>query len=107
MTDSDTVIGIDFISTDSDGGLYGLYESPDGGKHWKKLTQSRTIYDLLRFAKHQYGNDTPMVMPQIIQQLLQYEFLTERERHALLALHKPTEEKTTKWFKRFLNWFRS
>lgn len=105
MTDSDTVIGIDFISTDSDGGLYGLYESTDGGTHWKKLTESRTIYDLLQFAKDQYGSDTPMVMPQIIQQLLQYEFLTEREKHTLLALDNPTE-KPTKWFKRFLNWFR-
>jgi hypothetical protein len=103
MTDNDTVIGIDFITTDSNGGVYGLYESVDGGAHWKKLTESRIIYNLIEFAKDQYSSTTPMVVSHAIQQLLQYEILTEREKHKLLALHKPTKQ-STNWFKKLVNW---
>lgn len=105
MTNSNTVIGIDLISTDRDGGIYGLYTSLDGGSNWQKLTQSRTIFTLLEFAKMNYNSDTPMVIPQTIQQLIQYELISVRETNAILAQQK-SAEKNKNWYRRFLNWLR-
>jgi len=105
MTNSNTVIGIDLIKTDSDGGMYGLYTSLDGGSNWKKLAQSRTIFTLLEFAKTNYKSDTPMVIPQTIQQLIQYELISARETDAILVQQK-TAEKNKKWYRLFLNWLR-
>jgi len=106
MTDSDTVIGIDFISTDSDGGLYGLYESTDGGEEWMPLLESRNICDLLDYAKARYGNDTPMVMQQHIQDILLVQIIEEATAQKLKHQKNLPKKSRESWLMKILNIFR-
>jgi hypothetical protein len=99
----DVIIGIDFIRSESDGGVYGFYESKDGGYEWIKLIESKKIYDLLKFAKDEFSECTPLVMPAQIQELLRYEILSEREIKKLFEeniKHKQT------WFSRVIQFFK-
>lgn len=73
------IIGIDLVRTDSEGGWYGIYESYNHGERWNMVTQSRTIESLINFAKLKYEKSTPMIMTEQIQQLLEYEFMSEKE----------------------------
>ena len=104
MLDSEKIIGIDLVRIDGEDGIYGIYESVDGGEEWRKLAESQKIYDLLQFAKTRYTDATPMVMPQQIQNILTYEIMEE----AAELKRKKAQAENTKlnWFARLLLFFK-
>jgi hypothetical protein len=104
MLDSEKIVGIDLVRVDGDTAVYGIYESADGGEEWMPLLESQKICDLLDYAKARYGNDTPMVMQQHIQEILLVQIIED-------AKANPKNRKTTpvppsSWLMRFLNFFR-
>lgn len=103
MLDSEKIIGIDLVRIDGEDGIYGIYESVDGGEEWRKLAESQKIYELLQFAKTKYSDATPMVMPQQIQNILTYEIMEE----AAEMKRKAAEKKPKlNWFTRLLYFFK-
>lgn len=78
-SESNRVIGIDLLTNDCDGGVYGLCESLDGGETWIVIESGRSIEGLLEFAKVLYEKNTPMVMHQQIRELARWEIAGERE----------------------------
>jgi len=103
MLDSEKIIGIDLVRIEGEDGIYGIYESVDGGEEWRKLGESKKIYELLQFAKTEYSDTTPMVLPQQIQNILTYEIMEE----AAELKRKAAEEKAKlNWLARFLNFFK-
>ena len=103
MLDSEKIIGIDLVRIEGEDGIYGIYESVDGGEEWRKLGESKKIYELLQFAKIEYSDATPMVLPQQIQNILTYEIMEE----AAEMKRKAAEEKPKlNWFTRLLHFFK-
>jgi hypothetical protein len=104
MLDSEKIIGIDLVRIDGEDGIYGIYESVDGGEEWRKLAESKKIYDLLQFAKNKFSDATPMVLPQQIQNILTYEIMEE----AADLKRKKAQAETPKlnWFVRLLLFFK-
>ena len=102
MVNSRRIIGIDFIRTDPEGGMYGIYESYNSGENWHMVTQSRTIESLINFAKLKYNKNTPMIMTEQIQQLLDYEFMCEKERFQISKQEKAVKQIVNKtgWMQR-------
>lgn len=79
MPDKEKIIGIDLVRIDGENGIYGIYESANGGEEWRKLAESQKIYELIQFAKTQFATATPMIIPPQIQNLLTYEIMGEAE----------------------------
>lgn len=104
MLDSEKIVGIDLVRMDGDTAVYGIYESADGGEEWMPLLESRNICDLLDYAKARYGNDTPMVMQQHIQDILIVQIIEEAK--ANLKNGKTVPPPPPSWLMRFLNFFR-
>jgi len=103
MLDSEKILGIDLVRIDGEDGIYGIYESVDGGEEWRKLAESKKIYELLQFAKTKFSDATPMVLPQQIQNILTYEIMEE----AADMKRKAAEEKANRnWFTRLLHFFK-
>lgn len=102
MVHSNRIIGIDLIKTDTEGGWYGIYESYNEGANWHMVTKSRTIESLINFAKLKYNKNTPMIMPDQIQELLKYEFICQQERNKILK-QQITQDG---WFKRLITFFK-
>lgn len=103
MLDSEKIIGIDLVRIEGEDGIYGIYESVDGGEEWRKLAESQRIYDLLQFAKSRYTDATPMVMPQQIQMTLTYEIMEEA---AEMKRKAAEEAPKLNWFARLLYFFK-
>jgi hypothetical protein len=106
MLNSEKIIGIDLVRIDGDQGVYGIYQSVDGGGEWEKLTEASRVYDLLDYAKDKFSNTTPMVIPQQIQSILRYEIMEEAATEKLKAATnkvEPVQPKTnTIWWRRLL-----
>jgi hypothetical protein len=104
MLDSEKIIGIDLVRIDGEDGIYGIYESVDGGEEWMPLLESRKICVLLDYAKARYDESTPMVLPQQIQNILTYEIMEE----AAELKRKKAQAENTKlnWFARLLLFFK-
>jgi hypothetical protein len=106
MLNSERIIGIDLVRIDGDQGVYGIYQSVDGGGEWEKLTEASRVYDLLDYAKDKFANTTPMVIPQQIQSILRYEIMEEAATEKLKAVTnkvEPVQPKTnTIWWRRLL-----
>lgn len=107
MLDSEKIVGIDLVRMDGDTAVYGIYESADGGEEWMPLLESRNICDLLDYAKARYGNDTPMVMQQHIQDIMLVQIIEEmkfkKNREATRAVRN---RKPKNWITRILDFFR-
>jgi hypothetical protein len=103
------IVGIDLLSNDDGGGLYGLCESHDGGETWKVVHEGRSIDGLLEFAKLAYSESTQMILPQQIRELLKYEFLETRELKRLGYLQAKEEPPLMppflSWWERLLKRF--
>ena len=95
MLESERIVGIDLVRIQDDEGIYGIYESVDGGEQWKQLAESRKLCDLLDYAKTRFPETTPLVMPQHIQNAVTYEIMEEA---AEARLRKSTPRKN--WLKR-------
>jgi len=106
MLDCDKIVGIDLARMDGECAVYAIYESSDGGNEWMPLLESRKIYDLLDYAKARYGNETPMVMQQHIQDILLVQII-EEAKHTKKASTAPADTSTQKkWFRRLLDFFK-
>lgn len=103
MLDSEKIVGIDLVRMDGETAVYGIYESSDGGEQWMPLLESRKICDLLDYAKARYGNDTPMVMQQHIQDILLVQIIEDAKR---MIRKKPQQEKQESIFRRILKFFK-
>jgi len=102
---SSQIIGIDFIKTDIGGGVYGLYESFDGGDRWVLVAKGRKIDDMLETSKIRYSENIRMVMPHLITEMLRFEFLEERELKKIkLWESKPLPPKLC-WWKQIIKFF--
>ncbi len=104
MIHNNRIIGIDLIKTDTEGGVYGIFESYNEGKDWCVVTQSRTIESLINFAKLKYEKSTPMIMTEQIDQLLRYEFISEKEKNKI----QQKEQKNIKmtWIRKLITFFK-
>ena len=99
------IIGIDLLSNDDGGGLYGLCESHDDGETWRVVEQGRSIDGLMEYAKLLYSDSTTMILPTHIRELLKYEFLEERELRKLgylKAKDEPLMPPILSWWERLL-----
>ena len=45
MLDSEKIIGIDLVRIEGDQGVYGIYQSVDGGGEWEKLIEASRVYE--------------------------------------------------------------
>lgn len=99
------IVGIDLLSNDDGGGLYGLCESVDGGETWKVVQKGRKIDELLEYAKLLYSDSIKMVLPQQIREILKYQFLEEQELRKL-GCNKMQEDRymppLLSWWERLL-----
>lgn len=95
MLESEYIVGIDLVRIEQDEGIYGIYESVDGGEQWKPLIESQKICDLLDYAKARFPETTPLVMPQHIQNILKFQIMEEA---AEARRRKPTVREN--WLKR-------
>jgi hypothetical protein len=102
------ILGIDLERMDGERGIYGVYESLDGGNEWSKLAESTKVYELIQFARSRYDEDTPMVMHDHIQKIMMYEVVEEAERYKIKV--RQDAEKANKqnqgWFSRFTKFFK-
>lgn len=105
--DNQKIIGIDLINIDMDGGVYGIYESNNSGKNWHIVTKSKTIESLVNFMKLKYNPSVPLIMTDQMQEILRYEFISERERiynkispQEKISLLQRCVRKLTTFFKR-------
>ena len=99
------IVGIDLLSNDDGGGLYGLCESVDGGETWRIIHEGRSIDGLLELAKLSYSESVTLVLPHQIRELLKYEFLEERELKKLgylKAKEEPLMPPFLSWWERLL-----
>lgn len=102
------IVGIDLLSNDDGGGLYGLCESVDGGETWRIIHEGRSIDGLLELAKLSYSESITLVLPHQIRELLKYEFLEERELKKLgylKAKEEPLMPPFLSWWERLLKRF--
>ncbi len=102
------IVGIDLLSNDDGGGLYGLCESVDGGETWRIIHEGRSIDGLLELAKLSYSESVTLVLPHQIRELLKYEFLEERELKKLgylKAKEEPLMPPFLSWWERLLKRF--
>jgi hypothetical protein len=106
MFSSETVIGIDLVRMDGEDGIYGVYESVDGGNEWQVLAESKKVYELIQFARSRYSEDTPMVMHDHIQRIMMYEVIEEAERYKIKVKQDEQKAKSKSWFTRILQFFR-
>ena len=99
------VIGIDFLNTDEEGGMYALFESNDGGDSWTIIENGRQIEGLLNHAKQKYDENIPMILPFHVREMLECEIIEQqREKRKRLKLTKPNL--TASWWKKLLDRFR-
>lgn len=103
---TEPIIGIDLVRMDGEDGIYGVYESVDGGNEWQILAQSKKVYELIQFARSRYSEDTPMVMHDHIQRIMMYEVIEEAERFKLKAKQNEQEANCKSWFSKILKFFR-
>jgi hypothetical protein len=102
------IVGIDLLSNDDGGGLYGLCESHDGGDTWRIVHKGRSIDGLLELAKLTYSDSVQMILPHQIRELLKYEFLETRELKKLgylKAKEEPLMPPFLSWWERLLKRF--
>ena len=102
------IVGIDLLSNDDGGGLYGLCESVDGGETWRIIHEGRSIDGLLELAKLSYSESITLVLPHQIRELLKYEFLETRELKKLgylKAKEEPLMPPFLSWWERLLKRF--
>lgn len=104
MLDSEKIIGIDLVRIEGEDGIYGIYESVDGGVEWEKLTEASRVYELVDYAKGKFSDSTAMVIPHHIQNILRYEIMEEAaEKKIKLEMEKveAVQAKTnTVWWRR-------
>jgi hypothetical protein len=102
------ILGIDLERMDGERGIYGVYESTDGGNEWSKLAESTKIYELIQFARSRYDEDTPMVMHDHIQRVMMYEVIEEAEQFKIKARQNEQKANTNResWFSRFIKFFK-
>lgn len=102
------ILGIDLERMDGEQGIYGVYESLDGGNEWNKLAESTKVYELIQFARSRYSEDTPMVMHDHIQKIMMYEVVEEAERYKIKARQNGQKANTNResWFSRFIRFFK-
>lgn len=102
MTDYEKIVGIDLARIENDAAVYGIYESVDGGGRWMPLLESRSICDLLEYAKARYTDSTPMVMQQHIQDILVIQIIEEAKSRRRLS----TSKTKPNWFRRVWDFFK-
>lgn len=102
---SSQIIGIDFIKTDIGGGVYGLYESFDGGDQWVLVAKGRKIDDMLETAKIRYSENIRMVMPHLITEMLRFEFLEDRELKKIKLWESKAVPPKLCWWKQIIKFF--
>lgn len=100
------IIGIDLVRMDGEDGIYGVYESVDGGNEWRVLAESKKVYELIQFARSRYSEDTPMVMHEHIQKIMTYEVIEEAEKFKIRIRQDEQEAKRKSWFTRIFQFFR-
>tara|TARA_B110000503_G_scaffold99111_1_gene148383 strand:- start:1255 stop:1596 length:342 start_codon:yes stop_codon:yes gene_type:complete len=104
MLNSEKIIGIDLVRIEGDQGVYGIYQSVDGGSEWEKLTEASRVYELLDYAKGKFSDTTPMVIPQQIQSILRYEIMEDAAAEKLkleMSKAEAVKPKTnTVWWRR-------
>jgi hypothetical protein len=102
------ILGIDLERMDGEQGIYGVYESLDGGNEWSKLAESTKVYELIQFARSRYSEDTPMVMHDHIQKIMMYEVIGEAEQFKIKAQQNGKKANTNResWFSRFIRFFK-
>ena len=103
---TEPIIGIDLVRMDGEDGIYGVYESVDGGNEWQILAQSKKVYELIQFARSRYSEDTPMVMHEHIQKIMTYEVIEEAEKFKIRIRQDEQEAKRKSWFTRIFQFFR-
>ena len=106
MFSSETVIGIDLVRMDGEDGIYGVYESVDGGNEWQVLAESKKVYELIQFARSRYSEDTPMVMHDHIQRIMMYEVIEEAERYKIKVKQDEQEANRKSWISKIFQFFR-
>lgn len=106
MFSSETVIGIDLVRMDGEDGIYGVYESVDGGNEWQVLAESKKVYELIQFARSRYSEDTPMVMHDHIQRIMMYEVIEEAERYKIKVKQDEQKANRKSWISKIFQFFR-
>ena len=106
MIKNGCTIGIDLVSVGEVDSTYGIYESIDRAE-WKMVASSKSIGDLIQFAKITYHADTPMIMPEQITQLLKYEFIAKKEQRLIDKYSRKSTNKKIGWFERLFGFFKT
>jgi len=106
MIKNGCTIGIDLVSVGEVDSTYGIYESMDLVE-WKIVASSKSIGDLIQFAKITYHTNTPMVMTDQITQLLKYEFMAKKEQRLIDKYTRKLVNKKIGWFRRLFRFFKT